>query len=58
MKLTKRELGTVLAALRYYQTLHPAMIPQDFEDIATNGGEFQPMKPREIDKLCEHLNHG
>lgn len=54
--LTARELDTVLAALRWYQKFHPATIPQEIDDIATNCGAHRALRPREIDDLCEKLN--
>jgi hypothetical protein len=53
-KLTKRELATVLAALRYWQVA-----------ISTNGGPpisehffngLTPLTDDEIDELCDRLN--
>lgn len=60
--LNKRELGTVLAALRYWQrvgTLDVYDGGADAEDnIATDGGKLQPLDVGEIDELCEKLNIG
>lgn len=53
--MTKRELGTVLAALRWWQlTLGEA--PIWIDEIATDSGEFEPLSVAEIDDLCERLN--
>ena len=60
-KLDDRELGTVLAALRHYQRhleTHNCNAPRELEDIASNGGEFEPLDVTEIDGLCEQLNCG
>lgn len=64
--LTSRELGAVLAGLRLVQE---ATIRSDARevsvvdevgdgiyDILTNGGEFDPLSPSEIDTLCQELN--
>lgn len=61
--LSQREKGTTLAALRYWQR-HQAQsvgksqnqIPED--DIATDGGQHQPLSAAEIDALCERINSG
>jgi hypothetical protein len=52
--LTDQELGHVLAALRLHQ--RQIYRSADLEDIATDGGNYAPMSPREIDDLCERLN--
>lgn len=55
MNLTDRQLATVLAALRYWQ--RTSMVRDTAEDdIATNGGELEPLIDSEIDDLCEALN--
>ena len=57
--MNARELATVLAALRLYQQqleMNGGAPPQDVEDVATNGFEFEPMTTEEIDGLCEGLN--
>jgi hypothetical protein len=55
--LNKRKLGTILAALRYWQrqdfTNHP---PHPERDIATDGGTQTPLTSHEIDCLCMRLN--
>lgn len=56
MKLTDRELGTVLAALRMYQRALAEYRDEPFSDIATNGGTVHPLDESEIDALCERLN--
>jgi hypothetical protein len=55
VRLTERELATVLAALRYWQ-----------QDLAENDdgpispehfhGTITPLTVEEIDALCEHFN--
>lgn len=55
MKISNRELATVLAALRLWQ----AGLPLDFEGDAGRTGHFEehaPLTPDEIDKLCERIN--
>ena len=54
MKLDSRELGTVLAALRFWQSM--TAIDSRFLAIATNGDQQNPLTDDEIDALCERLN--
>lgn len=61
--LNPRQTATILAALRYWQRHQAALvgasnsaIPED--DIATDSGTLEPMRPDEIDGLCEHINSG
>lgn len=58
--ITKRQLATILAALRLWQD--GSAIGDDGDpylaDIATNGGKFEPLNNSEIDILCERLNSG
>ncbi len=55
MKLTPKELATVLAALRYWQQDLNANdeppISEHFEDAGV-----EPLDTDEIDDLCERLN--
>jgi EAL domain-containing protein (putative c-di-GMP-specific phosphodiesterase class I) len=55
MNLDKRELGTVLAALRHWQN-GGIGAPDGFSDIATEDGEMEPLSVHEVDTLCERLN--
>ncbi len=57
MKITERELGTVLAALRLWQA-SGVFTKKPFMDIATNGDEVIPLNDGEIDLLAERLNLG
>jgi len=54
---TDRETAAILSALRFRQQ-HYGYYDDDLLDIATNGGEFDPMLPGEIDTLCEQINFG
>ena len=63
MQLTNLERDTILAALRVYQSfvLHDYQEAlTDFDpnlaEIATNGGEHEPLTRDEVGKLCEKLN--
>lgn len=56
-QLTARELATILAALRHWQTALPESA-EVFEDIATDGGRVAPLTVVEIDELCIRLNCG
>ncbi|UKL14991.1 hypothetical protein hairong_086 [Pseudomonas phage hairong] len=57
-KLFRRDLATVLAALRYWQQalLDVDSINGGFIEIATDGGTFDSMRPSEIEELCRELN--
>jgi hypothetical protein len=55
--LDRRELATVLAALRFWQR-EGRMSAGGEHDIAADGGQVAPLKPAEIDALCERLNVG
>ena len=55
--LNDAELATVLAALRYWQHVLPSEgLLHRFTDIASNGGELEPLDPDDIDALCERIN--
>lgn len=60
LRITRRELATVLAALRAYQNKHlgggPDVAGTSVEDIATDSGSFKPLGFRGINRLCEKLN--
>lgn len=67
--LTRRELATVLAALRFWQRHGPNQ-PDTFwdkleideqdllEGVRTDAGRLQPLDGTEIDRLCERINTG
>lgn len=60
LDLDGRELATVLAALRYYQSENlqddGKIADQVAGDIASDGGRLQPLTREEVDALCERLN--
>ena len=57
MTLSARELGTVLAALRYWQNRDPYWSEGLLvNSIATDDGSFEPLSAEEIDELCERIN--
>lgn len=51
----KRQLATVLAALRYWQR-EGLMNGGHEQDIATDGGTVTPLSKEEIDSQCETIN--
>lgn len=56
-EINDRALGTILAALRYWQNRGSKHQPtEELEDIATNGGKHAPLTVDEIDGLCDALN--
>lgn len=60
LHITRRELATILAALRFHQDENlqgGRDIPDQFiNEIATDGGLFKPLTFGEVGKLCERLN--
>ena len=67
--LTERELGTVLAAIRFWQNHGPPRPNSMFDrldsdeqdaldEIRTGSRRFDPLTADEIDDLCERLNTG
>ena len=62
LTVDQRELATILAALRFHQDENlqgASEIPDRvIRDIATDGGNLQPLTFDEIDRLCERLNLG
>ena len=60
--VSKRELATMLAALRYHQAENLQgthdITDEAIRDIATEAGMLQPLSSDEIDELCERLNLG
>jgi hypothetical protein len=55
--MTKRELATVLTALRHWQAALPEVV-EGYEDIVTDGGRFKALSVDELDELCIELNCG
>lgn len=53
-----RECATILAALRFWQRHegHINRVGSCEEDIATDGGRWEPLDAESIDALCERLN--
>lgn len=59
IRITDRDLHTLLAALRFYQELGQGGIAERFpwiDDLASNGGKVTPLDCGGIDALCERLN--
>ena len=60
LRVTGRELATILAALRFHQAENlqgGRDIPDQFiSQIATDCGLLKPLGFQEVDKLCERLN--
>jgi len=56
--MNRRELGTVLAALSFWQANVETMEDEDdpIFDVATDGGEFRRLSSEEIDELAVRLN--
>jgi hypothetical protein len=60
LRINRRELATILAALRFHQDENlqgsPDIPDQFIKEIATDGGLFRPLTFQEVSKLCERLN--
>jgi hypothetical protein len=58
--VTRRELATILAALRFHQDENLqgdlGIADKVVSDIATDGGTLEPMDYAEVDDLCQRLN--
>lgn len=56
----KRELATILAALRFHQDENlrncPDIPDEVIKDIATDGGSLKPLNLNDISRLCERIN--
>ena len=61
-EITKRELATILAALRFHQDENlqgDGDIPdRHLREIATDCGRLKPLSLQEVNRLCENLNVG
>lgn len=57
-ELTDREVSTILAALRYWQSAICGMLPQPpaLVVLATDEGRYPSLTVEEIDELCEQIN--
>lgn len=53
--MNKRELATVLAALRHWQSIESTRWGREVS-IATDGGSLAALDDAEIDALCQKLN--
>lgn len=51
------QFDTILAALRFYQS-HGGLdaVPDEIQDLATNGGAHNGLTLDAIDALCEQIN--
>ena len=62
LSVNRRELATILAALRFHQdeNLQDDRKNPDaaIDDIATDAGALLPLDFKEVDRLCEELNCG
>ena len=60
LRITRRELATILAALRFHQDENlqgsPDILEQSIKEIATESGSIKPLSFDEVGKLCERLN--
>ena len=60
LRVSWRELATILAALRFHQAQNlqgGRDIPdQSIKGIAADGGAFKPLSFKAVEKLCERLN--
>jgi len=60
ISVDRRELATILAALRFHQDENlqgGGTIPDKaVSDIATDGGMLKPLGFREVERLCQRLN--
>lgn len=54
--LTREEIATMLAALRYWQNHRPSN--PELHEIATDGGTLAPLDTHDIDDLCNKINGG
>lgn len=61
IEITDRQLHTVLAALRYWQSVSTEVGTLTFSEcteLATNSGACTELNAVEIDELCEDINCG
>ena len=62
LTVDRRELATILAALRFHQDenlrIGPDIPDQTVKDIATDCGSFKPLDSDDVSRLCERINVG
>jgi hypothetical protein len=60
LRIDRRELATILAALRFHQDENlqgsQGIADQAIQEIATDDGHFKPLTFQEVGQLCERLN--
>ena len=60
LRISRRELATILAALRFHQDENlqrsPDIPDQSIREIATDGGRFQALTSQKVSKLCQRMN--
>jgi len=60
LAVNRRELATILAALRFYQDenlqISPDIPDQVIKDIATDCGSLRPLNFSDVSRLCERMN--
>jgi hypothetical protein len=60
LRINRRELATILAALRFHQDENlqggRGIADRAIKDIATDGGLLKPLNSQEVGNLCERLN--
>jgi hypothetical protein len=62
LRVSRRELATILAALRFHQDENlqggGAIADQVIGEIATDGGTLEALGFAEVEELCQRLNLG
>ena len=62
LTVDRRELATILAALRFHQDenlqIGPDIADQTIKDVASDCGSFKPLNFDEVSRLCERMNLG
>jgi hypothetical protein len=60
LTVDRRELATILAALRFHQDenlrIGPDIADQTIKDIATDSGSLKPLNFDEVGGLCKRMN--
>lgn len=57
MKVSERELATILAALRLFQSNYDSENSEYQEIFSLHFEDYTPLTNQEIDSLCERLNY-